>query len=410
MRSLNRLTAKQVDAAKEPGRYSDGGNLNLVITKAGTRQWVFRYRWEGREREMGLGSAAPGRVSLAGARKAAQGARDLIAEGKDPQAAKRDAKQASRPERTFGQASDEYLNAMEKGWKNKKHAKQWEYSLKVLAAPLRPKAVHLIDVPDVLACLRPHWERVPETGRRLRGRIENVLSYCTSHKYRSGPNPAAWKDNLKGLLPRHKRGSRGHHAALPYDQMQAFMVDLRKRQAENDTLAAYALELTILTVARTSETLLAQFAEFDLAKALWIVPAERMKMGIEHRVPLSPRAISIVQKLTEIRWGDYLFPGNEFDKSLSDMSMLMLLRRMGYPKITVHGFRSTFRDWAGETTNFPGDVCEQVLAHKIEDDSEAAYRRGTMLAKRVKLMAAWANFIEPKTDNKVIPLSQGVKR
>lgn len=410
MRSLNRLTAKQVEAAKEPGRYSDGGNLNLVITKAGTRQWVFRYRWEDREREMGLGSAAPGRVSLAAARKAAQAARDLIAEGKDPQAARREAKQAARPERTFGQVADEYLKAMEKGWKNRKHGKQWEYSLKELAAPLRPKPVHLIDVPDVLAALRPHWERVPETGRRLRGRIENVLSYATSHKYRSGPNPAAWKDNLKGLLPKHRRGSRGHHAALPYDQMQGFMAALRKRQAENDTLAAYALELTILTVTRTSEALLARFSEFDLAKALWIVPGERMKMGVEHRIPLSPRAVEIVQRLTELRWGDYLFPGNEISKTLSNMSMLMLLRRMGYEKITVHGFRSTFRDWAGETTSFPGDVCEQALAHQIEDDSEAAYRRGTMLAKRVKLMAAWANFIEPKSDSKVIPLSQSTKR
>ncbi|MFZ5674403.1 MAG: tyrosine-type recombinase/integrase [Pseudomonadota bacterium] len=409
MRTINKLSAAEV-RSKGPGRYGDGGNLYLVVTEAGTRQWIFRYRWEGKEKELGLGAAGPGRVSLPGARAAAQANRDILAAGKDPQAVKAEARQKTDKQRTFAQASDEYLKAMRKGWKNKKHAKQWEYSLKVLAAPLRPKLVHLIDVPDVLAVIRPHWERVPETGRRLRGRIENVLSYATSHKYRSGPNPAAWKDNLKGLLPKSQRGTRGHHPALPYEKMREFMTDLRQRQAENDTLAAYALELTILTVTRTSEMLLARYPEFDLSKALWTVPGERMKMGKEHRIPLSPRAVEIVKVLMSTRWGDYLFPGNEINKHLSNMSMLMLLRRMGYEEITVHGFRSTFRDWAGETTSFPGDVCEHVLAHKIEDESEAAYRRGTMLKKRTEVMKAWANYIEPKTSSNVIPLSQEAKR
>jgi integrase len=407
MRAINRLSAKQVESIKVKGRYSDGGNLYLVITEAGTRQWVFRYRWQGKEKEIGLGSAAPGRVSLAGARRAAQIARDAVAAGQDPQATKDEARRSKERARTFGQVADEYLKAMGKSWKNKKHGKQWRYSLKELAAPLSSTSVHTIETTDILAVLRPHWERVPETGRRLRGRIEAVLSYATSHKYRTGENPARWKDNLKGLLPKHGRNSRGHHAALPYDKMPEFMADLRKRQIEYDTLAGYALELTILTVLRTSEVLGAKFSEFDLSKSLWTVPGDRMKMGIEHRVPLCVRAVEIVRKLMEVRWGDYLFPGNTINRPLSNMSMLMLLRRMKYNDITVHGFRSTFRDWAGETTSFPGDVCEQVLAHKIEDDSEAAYRRGDMLNKRVKVMAAWASFIEPKLDGKVISLPQG---
>lgn len=410
MRSINRLNVKQIEAIKEPGRYSDGGNLYLVVTKAGTRQWVFRYRWQGKLKEIGLGSAAPGRVSLHDARKKAQKARDDLTAGNDPQIIKNEAKQEKDNLRTWEQAVDEFIGEMEGGWKNKKHAKQWKRALKELAAPLLPKPVHQIDVSDVLAVIRPHWERVPETGRRLRGRIEAVLSYCTSHKYRSGPNPAAWKDNLKGLLPKRKRGPKRHHPALPYEEMPAFMAELRRRQADNDTLSAYALELTILTAARTNEILWSTFPEFDLPKAVWTVPAERMKMAKEHKVPLTPRAVEILKKLIGFRWGDFLFPGNEIDKPLSDMSMLNLLDRMGFGHVTVHGFRSSFRDWAGDMTSFPHDVCEQVLAHKIEDEGEAAYRRGTMLAKRVKLMAAWANYIEPKADSNVIPLKQELKR
>jgi integrase len=406
MRTLHKLTDRQAKAFKEPGRYADGGNLYLVVTKALTRQWIFRYRWHGKEKELGLGSAAAGRVTLQQAREKAQKARENIAAGNDPQAVKNEAKQATELRRTWGRVVDEFLKVMEKGWKNKKHTKQWRYSLKVLAAPLIPKHVHTIDVPEVLSVLRPVWERVPETGRRLRGRIESVLSYATSHNYRKGENPARWKDNLKGLLPKHKRGSRGHHAALPYDQIQTFMAELRKRQADNDTPAAYALELAILTVLRTSEVLQAKYPEFDFSKNLWTVPAERMKMGEEHRVPLSPRAVHIVKKLMETRWGDYLFPGNQINKHLSNMSMLMLLRRMGYETITVHGFRSTFRDWAGETTSFPFEVCERALAHKTEDETQRAYARGDLLAKRAKLMNAWANFIEPKATGNVVRLTR----
>ncbi len=333
-----------------------------------------------------------------------------MAAGNDPQILKNEAKRSTNMRRTFGQVVDEYLATMEKGWKNKKHGKQWRYSLEKLAAPLASKPVHTIEVTDVLSVLRPHWERVPETGRRLRGRIESVLSFATSHKYRVGENPARWKDNLKGLLPKHKRGSRGHHAALPYDKMPEFMTELRKRQVDNDTLAGYALELTILTALRTSEVLQGKYPEFDLSKSLWTVPAERMKMGEEHRVPLSPRSVEIIRKLMQTRWGDYLFPGNEINKHLSDMSMLMLLRRMGYKNITVHGFRSTFRDWAGETTSFPFEVCERALAHKTEDETQRAYARGDLLAKRTKLMNAWANFIEPKAGSNVIALAQGAKQ
>jgi len=405
MRALNRLTVKEIEALKEPGRYGDGGNLYLVITKAGTRQWTFRYRWKGKEKELGLGSAAIGRVTLQQARTKAQDARNELAAGNDPQAARDAAKRATDLRRTWGQVVDEFLKTMERGWRNKKHANQWRYSLKVLAAPLSAKPVDSIGVTDVLAVLRPVWDRVPETGRRLRGRLEAVLSYATSHNYRAGENPARWKDNLKGLLPKRKRGLRRHHPALPYSEVPAFIAELRNRQADT-ALAAYALELTILTALRTSEVLHGKFTEIDLSKNIWTVPAARMKMGEEHRVPLSPRAVEIIRKLMETRWGDYLFPGNTINRPMSDMSMLMLLRRMGFQHVTVHGFRSTFRDWANETTSFPYEVCERALAHKTEDETQRAYARGDLLAKRAKLMSAWANYIEPKAASNVVQLSR----
>jgi integrase len=402
MRTLHKLTTRKAESLKKKGRYSDGGNLYLVVTAAGTRQWVFRYRWNDGEKEMGLGSAAPGRVSLATARKLAQSARDAMAERKDPLVVRNESQQSMRSIRTFGKVADEYLKAKKAGWRNPKHRAQWEYSLKTLAAPLRSMQVHLIENTDVLSVLRPLWERVPETARRLRGRIEAVLGFATHSKYREGENPARWKDNLKDLLSKHDELTRGHHAALPYEQMPEFIAKLRGRES----LAASALELAILTACRTGEVLGAQWPEFDFAKKLWIIPATRMKMKREHRVPLSDRAVEILEKLKADEWGPYVFPGNTFKRPLSNMSMLMLLRRMNYDTITTHGFRSTFRDWASETTSFPHEVCEQVLAHKIKDKSEAAYRRGDLLAKRAKLMEAWASFCEPRTSAKVVAMKR----
>jgi len=406
MRSLHKLTTRKVDSVRKKGRYSDGGNLYLVVTAAGTRQWVFRYRWNEGEKEMGLGSAAPGRVSLAMARKLAQAARDALSERKDPMAVRNDAQQSLRSIRTFGKVAEEFLKAKSAGWRNPKHRAQWNYSLQTLAAPLHPKQVHRIENTDVLEVLRPLWQSVPETARRLRGRIESVLGFATLKKYRSGGNPARWKDNLKELLSRHDELSRGHHAALPYDQMPEFITDLRARAS----LAASALEFVILTVCRTNEVLGAQWPEIDFAKKLWTIPASRMKMKRDHRVPLSDRAVEILKQLRADQWGPYIFPGLTMKQPLSNMSMLMLLRRMNYKNVTTHGFRSSFRDWTSETTSFPHEVCEQALAHKIKDKSEAAYRRGDMLAKRVKLMDAWAGYIEPRTTNNVIPLSQSPRR
>ncbi|MGD9812274.1 MAG: tyrosine-type recombinase/integrase [Sphingobium sp.] len=400
MRTINKLTVRQVETISAKGRYSDGGNLYLVVTAAGTRQWVFRYRWSGGEREIGLGSAAPGRVTLAQARKIAQTSRDALAEGRDPAFIKKEAKEAAQAARTFGQVADEFLEAKGAGWRNPKHRKQWEYSLKTLAEPIRSQLVHELANTDVLSVLRPLWTTVPETARRLRGRIEAVLVFATRKGYRKGENPATWKDNLKDLLPRHDELSRGHHAALDYADMPAFTEKLRRRESR----AAQALELVILTATRTSEVLGAQWDEIDLEKKLWAIPATRMKAKREHRVPLSGRAIEILQELSADRWSPFVFPSNTGREALSNMSMLMLLRRMGYDKITVHGFRSTFRDWAGETTSFPHEVCEQALAHTIKNKAEAAYRRGDMLAKRALLMEAWANFIEPAKADNVIPM------
>ena len=400
MRTINKLTVRQVETISTKGRYSDGGNLYLVVTAAGTRQWVFRYRWAGAEKEIGLGSAAPGRVTLAQARKSAQAARDALADGRDPALVKREAKESAQAARTFGQVADEFLTAKEAGWRNAKHRKQWEYSLKTLAEPLRSSLVHEITNTDVLSVLRPLWTTVPETARRLRGRIEAVLVFAARKGYRKGENPAAWKDNLKDLLPRHDELSRGHHAALDYADMPTFMEKLRERESR----AARALELAILTATRTGEVLGARWEEIDLERKLWTIPAVRMKAKREHRVPLSARVVEVLQELATDKWSPFVFPSNTGREALSNMSMLMLLRRMGYDKITVHGFRSTFRDWAGETTSFPHEVCEQALAHTIKNKAEAAYRRGDMLAKRALLMEAWAKFIEPAKAGNVIPM------
>jgi integrase len=368
VRTIHKLSARQVETLREKGRYSDGANLYLVVTAAGTRQWVFRYRWERREKEIGLGSAALGRVSLANARKAAQAARDAIAEGNDPFLVKREARQSTRSVRTFSQVTDEFLKAKRSGWRNPKHRAQWEYSLTTLAATLRPKPVHLIENTDVLAVLQPLWDRVPETARRLRGRIEAVLGFATLKKYRKGDNPARWKDNLKGLLSTHDALTRGHHAALAYSDLPNFITQLR----ESKSLVALALEFTILTACRTGEVLGAQWDEMDLAKRIWIIPAARMKMKREHRVPLSDRAVEILEQREGDRIGPYVFPGNTFRRPLSNMTMAMWIRRHGYENVTVHGFRSTFRDWASETTSFPHEVCEAALAHTIESKAEAA--------------------------------------
>lgn len=382
--TVNRLSAVSVKALTEPGRHADGNGLYLVVDKSGAKRWVYLFRDGGRLREMGLGGLA--NVSLADARRAAEAARKARAAGLDPIAARK-AVPSEVP--TFGKIADDLVDSLEPGFRNGKHVAQWRSTLATYAKDLRSKPVDQITTEDVLAALKPIWASKAETASRVRGRIERVLNAAKAQGHRSGENPAAWKDHLENLLPKRHRLTRGHHAAISYTALPAFLAELRNRPA----LAARALEFTILTAARTSETLGATWAEIDLEAAVWTVPGERMKAGRVHRVPLSAPALAILEKLAEAepQPGDYLFPGNKRGRPLSGMSMEMVLRRMKMV-ITVHGFRSTFRDWCFEESDFPRELAEAALAHVVGDQTERAYKRGDALKKRAELMEAWARF------------------
>jgi integrase len=283
---------------------------------------------------------------------------------------------------------------MRPSWRNAKHAAQWEMTLRDYAAPLRRLPVDKITTDDVIAVLKPLWNEKPETASRLRGRIERVLDAAKAQGLRNGENPARWRGHLDQLLPKRQQLKRGHHAAMPYGALPAFLADLRERES----VAARALEFAILTAARSGEVLGARWEEFgDLDRAVWTVPAARMKAGREHRVPLSKRAAKIVKGFYEVREGDFVFPGQKAGQPLSTMALEMVLRRMKVDGVTVHGFRSTFRDWAAECTNFPNEVCEAALAHVIENKAEAAYRRGDLFDKRRKLMEAWSIYCTRRT-------------
>lgn len=343
---------------------------------------------------MGLGGLKA--VTLARARELAGEARANLQAGVDPIEAKNKAPVAVP---TFGEEADDFILAMGPQFRNAKHLDQWKMTLKVYAALLRSKRVDEISTADVLEVLKPIWLTKPETAARLRGRIERVLDAAKVRGHRSGENPALWRGHLDKLLPKRRKLTRGHHAAMPYGDVPAFVADLRKREA----MAARALEFTILTAARSGETFGATWKEIDFDAALWTIPAERMKAGREHRVPLTPRAVEILNEVAGLgaEPDAYIFPGQREGRPLSTMAMDMILRRMKVD-VTVHGFRSSFRDWAGEETAFPRDVAEAALAHVVGDQTERAYRRGDALEKRRKLMAAWADFCEPKKPSNVL--------
>ena len=392
-RALNKLNAVQVAKISKPGRHSDGGGLYLFIDSHGRRRWIFMYARDGKRTELGLGSGRD--LPLAGARTKARRFREILEMGGDPRAERAE----SRRIPTFGACADDYIESMGPSWRNAKHAAQWSMTLTKYAKPLRDKPVNTIATQDVLDVLQGLWQRTPETAERLRGRIENVLDAAKAKGHRMGENPAHWRGHLDQLLPRRQRLSRGHHAALPYDAMPDFLTDLRNREG----IAARGLEFAVLTAARTGEVLGAQWSEIDIRKKLWTIPAERMKGAREHRVPLSPRAIEILQELAALGTEGHVFPGPKPNKPLSSMAMAMLLRRMR-AGVTVHGFRSTFRDWASETTGFPHEVCEMALAHGIASQTEAAYRRGDLFAKRRKLMTAWAGYCDTTGAGKVVAM------
>ncbi|MFB9127401.1 site-specific integrase [Paraburkholderia dipogonis] len=391
-RAINKLSQLTVAKTTKPGLYADGGNLYLQITSAGVKSWLFRYMRKGKPRGMGLGPVHT--IGLAEARALALTCRRQLLDDIDPidaREAKRKAETtAAADEISFQHCAEKYIEAHRTGWKNAKHADQWTNTLTTYAYPIfDSRSVAAIDTTLVMKVLEPIWATKTETASRLRGRIESVLDWATVRGYRTGENPARLKGHLDTLLPKRSRVQKvTHHPALPYADLSAFMPKLRAQEGT----AARALEVLILTATRTNEVIGATWSEFDLDEGVWTIPAERMKMRKEHRVPRSARAIALVKMQQEVKRGDYVFPGRRDKSPLSNMAMLQLLERMKRDDITVHGFRSTFRDWAGETTHYPREVCEAALAHGIKDKAEAAYARGDLFVKRAALMQDWANF------------------
>lgn len=389
VRATHRLTARGATTMKTPGLHADGNGLYLKVTLSGAKSWRLVYRFGQKRCELGLGALS--RTSLAEARDEAAKAKSLLKDGINPKAAR--LSKSSETFTSFGTVATELLDGIETGWSNPKHRQQWRNTLATYAARIWDKDVAAIDVNDLLAILRPIWSAKSETASRVRGRIERVLDAAKVRGLRSGDNPANWRGNLSLLLPasRGKRNAQ-HHAAMPFKDVPAFMADLSTRSAT----AARALEITILTAARTSETLEATWAEIDLKSELWTIPGDRMKAGKSHRVPLPDAAVCILKGMAEgadTTGNGFVFPGMKPDRPLSNMSMAMLLRRMKIDDVTVHGFRSSFRDWAGEETTFPREVAEAALAHVVGSEVERAYRRGDALEKRRAMMVAWAEFL-----------------
>ena len=389
-RTLNRLTARQVTTLKEPGRHADGGGLYLRLTPTGARSWVFMSARDDKRIEIGLGAAAT--VSLAAARQLAGQMRDAVALGTDPRAVMARNQVAAAPiVPTFVEFAEEYISSIEEGWKNAVHRQQWRSSLRDHAANLADMLIDQVDTESVLAALKPIWLTKPETARRVRGRIERILDAAKVKGLRplDSVNPAAWRGHLAILLPSQSKLERGHHPALPWKDAPAFMTQLRAREA----ISARCLEFIILTAARSGEALGATWGEVDLKERLWTIPAGRMKAAKEHTVPLSDAAIAVLEAVRPVKWtkADRIFAVEGTVRS--NMAIAMLLRRMNYSHITAHGFRSTFRDWSGESTQFPREVIEHALAHTIANKAERAYRRETAIDKRHELMTAWANFL-----------------
>ncbi len=434
----HKLSVKTVEERlTEVGRYSDGGGLWLQISKWGTKSWLFQYASPtqtvmrkrkvekkdgtkeeheieiGKVRQLGLGSCLT--VSLAKARAAADQMREQVAAGIDPVEAKEDDRHKKRLAAakllTFRQCAEDYIATHRSGWRNEKHAAQWSSTLKTYAYPIEVEkdliigdvSVAAIDTKLVHDILKPIWTSKPETAKRLRGRIEQVLDYATAMKARSGENPARWKSNLKHLLAKQDKRER-HHPALPYSDIGTFMAELRACQG----LAAQALEVTILTALRTSEVINAKWEEIDFRTKTWTIPGERIKGGKTHRVPLTEPVLDILRQLPREDGQAYVFPGRK-DQPLSNMAMLKTLGEFR-PGLTVHGFRSTFRDWTADQTSFPNIVAEMALAHVVGDKVEAAYRRSDLFDKRRKLMEAWADNCDrpsaPPSGN-VTPLRRG---
>lgn len=395
MHLRNKFNAKKILHLTKPGVYSDGGGLYLRVRPTGTKSWLFICMVEGKRREIGLGSVLD--VSLANARTVAAELRELQLSGQDPAVARKQAKVEAKPIPTFGEVAINLIEGIEDGFKNEKHRKQWRSTITTYAEPILKTRVDQVQTTDILALLQPIWLTKTETASRVRQRIERILDAATVRGHRSGDNPARLKGNLEFLLPRQAKGVETHHQALPYAAVPKFVAQLRERPA----LAARTLEFAILTAARTSEVLGARWGEFDFERCVWEVPADRMKAGKAHEVPLSTPAIAVLEKLkpSQPHPGGLAFLGPR-GTPLSNMAMLNLLKRMETP-VTVHGFRSSFRDWAGEETNYAREEIEMALAHTIASKAERAYRRGTALDKRRSLMSDWGAYLESHSGAKM---------
>jgi integrase len=407
-RVRKRLTARAVATITKPGLVADGGGLYLHVSASGAKSWIFRWSRDGKSHDMGLGTAGDDDVTLAEARELATDARRRVREGSDPiedRRAKRNEKKLEAAKTiSFRQCADGYIKAHQAGWSNPKHAAQWPATLTSYVYPVFGELpVQAVDVALVMKVLEPIWTEKPETASRVRGRIEAVLDWAAARGYRQGENPARWRGHLENLLPKKSKVYRvEHHAALPYAEISSLVGELRQQEG----IAPLALQFTIFTGARTSEVIGATWPEIDLDGRLWIVPAERMKSGREQRRPLSGPVVAILADLRELRQSEFVFPGQRVGRPLSNIAMLQLLRRMGHADLTVHGFRSTFSDWAAERTNFPAEVREMALAHAVSDKVEAAYRRGDLFAKRRQLAEAWARYCTaPLATGEVVPLA-----
>jgi integrase len=395
-RTVNKLSAVLVAKLSAPGYYGDGRGLWLQVSPSGSKSWVFRFTLAGKRREMGLGPLHT--INLSAAREKALQCGRLVAEGTDPIVARNAGRTAAAlsiaQSKTFDDCAVAYIKVHRGSWKSAKHAAQWETSLAAYASPVFGSLpVSNVDTELIVRALRSIWDTRTETATRLRGRIECILDWATVCKYRQGDNPARWRGHLENLLADpNKLAPVRNHPALPWPEMGEFMAMLVTREG----VSARAVQFAILTACRSGEVRGATWSEFDLSAKLWTIPGERMKAGKEHRVPLSREVMALLSGLPQN--GAVVFPGRVRGSELSDMSLTAVVRRMGRGDITVHGFRSTFRDWAAEATgnSFPREVCEHALAHSLPDRVEAAYRRGDLLDKRIVLMQAWAAYCMSK--------------
>jgi integrase len=406
------LTAAQVEKGAKLGRYGDGAGLYLLVRSREAKFWLFRYTRRGKMREMGLGPAA-GRaaVSLSAARAKARQLHAAVREGKDPLAereaekakAQADTAKAKAAAMTFGEVADMHIAAHETSWRSPKHRQQWRNTLRDYVVPaIGHLPVGSVDTGALVKIIEPLWREKTETASRVRGRIESILDYAKARGWREGENPARWRGHLDQLLPKRSKVQRvAHHAALPWRETGAFLQRLR----QNSGLGARCLEFLILAACRSGEVRGARWDEIDLVHKVWTIPAERIKAGREHRVPLSEPAMAVLHEMAQLGNEGFVFPGLKAASALSDVALAKAVAAAGGNGATVHGFRSTFRDWCAETTNYPRELAEAALAHALKDKTEAAYQRGDLLEKRRRLMADWAAFCsKPTISGEVVTL------